>query len=156
MGKFRLSHSGVHPLVPLKQRNISETIIPWCHENVAHDERGMTLNNLRQDRFWILSTNVVVRGMIYRCVNCCKLLGNFDVQKMTDLPKVRCLKVPPFKHCGVDMFGRYIIRERRYELKRYGALFTYFANGAFYIEVTNALGTNSFIQALRRFIVRSC
>ena len=52
------------------------------------------------------------------------------------------------------MFGPYIVRERRYELKRYSALFTYFANGAFYIEVTNALGTKSFIQALRRFIAR--
>ena len=114
----------------------------------------MTLNNLRQNGFWILSTNEVVRGMIHRCANCRKLRGKFRVQKMADLPKVRCLEVPPFTHCGVDMFGPYTIRERRSNLKRYCALSTCFANRAVHIEVTNALDTDSFIQALRRFIAR--
>ena len=114
---------------------------PWWKRN--------DLNNLRQNWFWILSANVVVRGMIYRCFNCCKLCGKFDVQKMADLPKVRCLDVPPFTHCGVDMFGPYTIRERRSDLKRYRALFTCFASRAVHIEVTNALETNSFIQAIK-------
>ena len=105
LGKSRLSRSEAHRLVFPKQSNISEAIIRWCHENVAHGGRGMTLNNLRQNGFWIISANVVVRGMIYRCVNCCKLRGKFDVQKMADLPKVRCLEIPPFTHCGVDLFG---------------------------------------------------
>ena len=65
---------------------------------VAHGGSGMTLNNLSQNGFWILSANVVVRRMIYRWVNCRKLRGKFDVQKMADLPKVRCFKVPPFTH----------------------------------------------------------
>ena len=65
----------------------------------------MTLNNLRQNGSWILSANIVVRGTIYRCVNCCKLCGKFGVQKIADLPKVRCLDIPPFTHFEVDMFG---------------------------------------------------
>ena len=89
--------------------------------------------------------------MIYRCVNCHKLRGKFGVQKMADLPKVRCLQVPPFTHWVVDMFGPYTIRERRSDLKRYCALFT---SRAVHIEVTNALDTDSFIHALRRFIAR--
>ena len=105
LGKSRLSRSEAHPLVFPKQSNISEAIIRWCHENVAQGGRGMTLNNLRQNGLWIISANVVVRGMIYRCVNCCKLRGKFDVQKMADLPKVRHLEIPPLTHCGVDMFG---------------------------------------------------
>ena len=68
---------------------------------------------------------------------------------MADLPKVRCLDVPPFTHCGVDMFGPYTIRERRSDLKRYRALFTCFASRAVHIEVTIALETNSFIQAIK-------
>ena len=95
---------------------------------------------------------LVVRGMIYRCVKSCKLHGKFNVQKMPDLSKVRCLEVPPFTYCGVDMFGPYTIRERRFDLKRYCALFTYFVNRAVHIEVTNGLDTDSFIQAIRRFI----
>ena len=130
LGKSRLSYSEAHPLVLPKQSNISEAIIQWCHGNVAHGGRGMILNNLRQNEFWILSANVVVRGMIYRCVNCRKLRGKFGVQKMADLPKVRSLEVPPFTHCGVDMFGPYTIRERRSDLKRYCALLACFASRA--------------------------
>ena len=128
--KSRLSYSEAHALVLPKQSNISEAIIQWCHENVAHGGRGMTLNNLRQNGFWILSVNVVVKGMISRCINCRKLRGKFGVQKMADLPKPRCLEVPLFTQCGVVMFGPNTIRERRSDLKRYYALFTCFASRA--------------------------
>ena len=75
-------------------------------------------------------------------------------QKMADLPVERCIEAPPITYCGVDMFDPYLIKERRSQLKRYGALFTYFSCRAIYIEVTNALDTNSFILALRRFMAR--
>ena len=42
---------------------------------------------------------------------CRKLRGKFGDQKMSDLPKERC-QAAPFTHCGVDMFGPFIIRER--------------------------------------------
>ena len=106
----------------------------------------MTLNNVRQNRFWILIANGVVRGLIYRCVNCRNLRGKF-VQKMADLSKVICLEVPSFTHCGADVFGLYTIKERRSDLKRYCALNTCFASRAVHIEVTNALDTDLFIQA---------
>ena len=54
LGKSRHSQSEAHSLVLPKQSNISEAIIRWCLENVAHGGRGMTLNNLRQNGFWIL------------------------------------------------------------------------------------------------------
>ena len=52
------------------------------------------------------------------------------------------------------MFGPFVIRERRSDLKRYCALFSGFASKAVHIEVANAMDTDSFIQALRRFIAR--
>ena len=51
-------------------------------------------------------------------------------------------------------FGPFTIKERRSELKRYGALFTCMASRAVHIEVTHSLEADSFIQSLRRFIAR--
>ena len=109
----------------------------------------MTLNNLKQNGFWILTDNI--RGIIYRYANCCKLCGKFGVQKMKIY--LRCLAVQPFTHCGV-MFGTYTIRERQSYLKIYCTLFTCFASRAVHTEVTNTLDTDTFIQALQRFMAR--
>ena len=73
---------------------------------------------------------------------------------MADLPQERCTEAAPFTYCGADMFGLLIIKERRSELKRYGALFTCFSSHAVHIEVTNSLDADSFILALHRFMAR--
>ncbi|KAK3716446.1 hypothetical protein QZH41_007055 [Actinostola sp. cb2023] len=73
---------------------------------------------------------------------------------MADLPKERVTPAPPFTFTGVDYFGPYIIKTGRKEVKRYGALFTCLASRAVHIEIANSLETDSFIQALRRFIAR--
>ena len=73
---------------------------------------------------------------------------------MADLPVERSTEAPPFTYCIVDMFGPHLIKERRSQLKRYGALFTCFSCRAIHIEVTNALETDSFILARRRFMAR--
>ena len=73
---------------------------------------------------------------------------------MADLPVKRSMEAPSFTYCGVDMFGPYLIKERRSQLKRYGALFTCFSCRAIHMEITNALDTDSFILALRRFMAR--
>jgi hypothetical protein len=74
---------------------------------------------------------------------------------MADLPDERVTaEEPPFTHCGVDMFGPFIIKEGRKEYKRYGAIFTCFSCRAVHLEATNTMDTDSFILALRRFIGR--
>ena len=75
---------------------------------------------------------------------------------MADLPKDRVTPAPPFTYTGVDYFGSYVVKEGRKELKRYGCLFTCLASRAVHIETANSLETDSFIQALRRFIPRRC
>ena len=52
------------------------------------------------------------------------------------------------------MFGLYLVKERRSQLKRYGALFTSFSCRVIHIEVANVLDTNSFILALRRLMAK--
>ena len=52
------------------------------------------------------------------------------------------------------MFGPFIIKEGRKELKRYGAMFTCLASRAVHIEITNSMETDLFILAPRCFIAR--
>ena len=126
----------------------------WCRQNVPHSGRSMTLNNLWKNGLCVISTNSVVWRTIFRCVICCKLRGAFGYQKMVDLPKDRCIEALPITHCGVDIFGPFVIWERRSDLKRYCALFTCFPSRTVHIELVNAMVTDSFIHALRRFISR--
>ena len=85
---------------------------------------------------------------------CRKLHGKMAYQKMADLPLERCTEADSFTYCGVDMFGPLIMKERRSELKRYGALFTCFFSLAVHIEVTNSLDADSFLLALSRFMAK--
>ena len=73
---------------------------------------------------------------------------------MANLPEDRLEPAPPFTHCGVDYFGPWLIKEGRKELKRYGVLFTCLSSRAIHLEVSATLETDSFINALRRFISR--
>ena len=73
---------------------------------------------------------------------------------MAELPTDRTLDGPPFTKCGVDMFGPFLIEEGRKKLKRYGALFTCFASKTVHTERSCSMDTDSFMQALRRFMVR--
>ena len=145
--KSNLTGEENHSVILPKKCAISNMMIQWSHHSIAHGARGMTLNNLRQRGIWIVNANAIIRHLIHNCVICRKLRG-----KMADLRQERCTEAAPFTYCGVDMFGPLIIKERRSELKRYGALFTCFSSRAVHIEVTNSLDADSFILALCRLI----
>jgi hypothetical protein len=73
---------------------------------------------------------------------------------MADLPKERVTPAPPFTYCGINYFGPFVVKQGRKEVKRYGAVFTCMASRAVHIETAVSLETDSFINALRRFIAR--
>ena len=100
----------------------------------------------------MLSLNAQVRKSIHNCMRCRLIRGKLGEQEMACLPLNRTLTEAPFTYCGVDMFGPFYIKEGRKNLKRYGAIFTCFSLRA--IETTVNIDTDSFIQALRRFINR--
>ena len=152
LGKSKLNRDAVHPVLLPKKNEITTAIFQWCYKTVAHDGRGLSLNQLRQSGFWVILGNSICRSIIHYCVTCLRLRGKLGIQKMADLPVDRMIEAPPFTYCGVDMFGRFIIKERHSEFKRYGILFTCLNSRAIHIEVGNFMDTNSFILALWRFI----
>ena len=123
------------------------------YERLSHAGHGHTLAKLRE-KYWITGANAAVHHLISNCATCRCNRAPVAEQKMADLPKGRATPAPPFTYTGVDYFGPYVIKEGRKELKRYGCLFTCLESRAVHIETANSLETDSFIQALRRFIAR--
>ena len=148
-----ISEKVKHPVL-LPKGHIASLVAKDVHEKTHHQGRGITLNELRSSGFWIVGGSGVVSRLIYHCVICRRLRAAVQGQKMADLPPDRLEPAPPFSYCGVDYFGPWIIKERRKELKRYGVLFTCFVTRAIHLEVANTMTTNSYINALRRFICR--
>ena len=74
--------------------------------------------------------------------------GKFGEQIMADLPTDPVNKAPLFTYCGVDLFGPFLVKERRNELKRCGSLFTFPVSRAVHIELVATIVTDSFIMAL--------
>ncbi|XP_046550437.1 uncharacterized protein LOC124260222 [Haliotis rubra] len=147
-----LSDNLKHPIILPKRHHITTLIIGHYHEEAAHQGRGLTANAIRAHGFWIIGCSSSVRYHIAKCVICRKQRGSVQEQKMSNLPTERMSEAPPFTYCGMDMFGPFYVKEGRKELKRYGALFTCLVCRAVHIEVTHTLSTDSFINALRRFI----
>ena len=73
---------------------------------------------------------------------------------MADLRKDMLQEAASLTYCAVDMFGPSKIKVKRSEVKRYGAMFTCLAIRAVHKEVSHSMTTDSFIQALRRLIVK--
>lgn len=61
---------------------------------------------------------------------------------------------PPFTSAGLDYFGPFEIKHGRTSVKRYGVIFTCLAIQAVHLGVAASLDTDSFINALHRFIAR--
>ena len=122
---------------------------------IHHRGRSSTVHEIRENGYWIVGISGIVRSLIFHCVGCRTQRGSLGSQKMSDLPSKRVsFDEPQFTYCGADMFGPFKVKEGRKELKRYCALFTCFSSRAIHIEVTKFMSTDSFIQALRRFVSR--
>ena len=152
--KSNLHFSDVHPILLSKDSCITRLIVEWCHQKTAHGGRGLTINENRSNGFWVVRWNTIIRSLIEKCVKCPLLRGKLGGKKMADLPTDRTIDELPFTNCGLEMFGPFLIKKGRKELKRYGALFTCLYSRAVHIECTCSLETDSFIQALRRFVAR--
>ena len=102
----------------------------------------------------MVNGNCAVRSKLFKYIKCRRLIGKLGPQKMAHLPSSRLMEVPPFTYFGVYMFSLFIIKQRRSEVKQYGAMLTCMNTRAVHIEITHSLDTDSFIQAFRRMIAR--
>lgn len=154
IGNSGFSVAEKHPVILPKNNVVVQRILEFYHLTVQHGGRPATLNAVRSHGFWVLSGNAQVKKLIYHCVLCRKYRGRLGEQKMADLPEERIMETAPFTHCGVDLFGPFVVKQGRKNIKRFVALFTCFSSRAIHLEAVCNLTTDSFILALRRFLAR--
>ena len=141
-----------HPAIIPKESHVTNLLIDHFHEKIQHQGRGMTLNEVRSNGYWIIGGNKKVQSVIHRCVICRKLRRPMEEQKMADLPEDRIEPSPPFSYCGMDCFGPFIIKKGRKEYKRYGLIITCLYCRGVHLEMLEDMTTDALINALRCFI----
>ena len=117
--KADLTDNLKNPVILPKTGHITELIIRHIHERTHHSGRGVTLNELRSNGYWIINVIAAVRSFISRCVRCRYLHGTAGEQKMANLPKSRVEPAPPFSYCAVDCFGPWYVKAGRREVKKF-------------------------------------
>ena len=152
----RLSESNVaskHPYIIPHGHAIARAIILDVH-NAAHVGVEWTASLVRQ-QYWIIKLRSAVKQIVRSCVTCRKLYARPCTQKMADLPTERIQpNMPCFSYVGIDVFGPYMVQQRRSQVKRYGCIMTCMVTRAVHLEKLESLDTDSFLNAFRRFINR--
>ena len=149
-----ISDNAKHPIILPKKNRVSKLIVNYYHRASGHSGVEYTLSFIQQ-KFWIIGARSSVRDVTKTCFDCRKRQAPALQQKMASLPENRVTpSKPPFTSVGVDCFGNFTVCRGRTTAKRYGVLFTCLAVRAVHIEIIHSMDTESFINALRRFIAR--
>ena len=153
ISRSQVPHDAMHPVI-LPSCYISELLLQNIHFKVGHLGRETIVATVRQ-KYHILNVNMLVRKLLRNCLTCRRVNGKPIQQLMADLPETRVTAdVAAFHHTGVDLFGPFIVVHGRKTEKKYGVVFTCFSSRAIHLEIADSLSTDSFINALRRFICR--
>ena len=123
------------------------------HRKVLHAGPERTLSESRQN-FWIVRGRSLAKKLVEDCAICRKLRQSPHTTLMADLPPERIMPFsPPFSFTGVDLFGPFNLKYgRNKSIKAWDALCTCETVRAVHLEIVESLSTESFLQALRRFM----
>ena len=142
------------PVIIPKGTVCTKRLVQWYHKKIEHRGRHSTVAQLREAGYWVISCGKEAGAVVHACVRCKWLRGKFVEQMMANLPIDRTVTEAPFTFCGVDLFGPMKVKEGRITLKTYGVLFTCLSVRAVHVEMASSLETDTFIQALTRFMGR--
>ena len=147
------SNEIVHPVIIPKLGHVTDLLVGHYHNLIHHQDRGITLNEIIANGYWITGASTVVSKVIH--ITCLKLRGKLQEQRMADLPNEGLEVSIPFSYSAVDYFEPFTVKDGRKELKRHGVLLTCMASRVVHIETSNTLQSDSFLCAPRMFIRRT-
>ena len=149
-----LEATAKYPAILPSHHHATDLIIRDCHERNGHVGSNQTIAIVRR-KFWVVKGPSTVRRVLNSCIKCRRQHQRPISQVMAPLPTARVTQgLPPFSSVGVDYFGPLNVKYRRGTAKRYGCVFSCMSTRAIHIEVSSDLSTDSFVQAVTRFVSR--
>ena len=143
-----------YPIIMPQRSHLTELVIRQHHDKLGHASTSHTWASIRQ-RFLIVKGAAAVRHSIGQCIKCKRRNTLVGKQLMADLPGCRVqTDKPPFYKVGVDYFGPFLVKQERSRIKRYRCIFSCLTTQAVHIGVVSDISSDSFKNALRRFIAR--
>jgi hypothetical protein len=121
---------------------------------IGHNGVDRTLQRSRNIA-WIIQGKKLAKSISFNCCTCKRRNAKLENQRMAPLPEFRLKPAPPFHTTHVDLFGPILIKDsvkKRVSSKVWGVLFCCSVTTAIHLEVTENYSTDSFIQALKRFM----
>ena len=166
LDRSSLNYDARHPYILPKNHPVSELIILHYHGLNGHVGSYHTLAKTRE-RFWITNGVSYVKRVLKGCHDCRRKNAKLGEEIMAPLPSVRLSSdeigtAHPFDAVGIDYFGPLYVklgpkmRSKKNDTlgKRFGCILTCLRYRAVYIEVADDLSTDSFINAVLRFVSR--
>lgn len=143
-----------HQLTLPSKQNVVNLIMCHYYQKLRHSCLEKLLSFIR-GRFWILKARTAMKSVLHGSLDYRRKQAPLGEQQMADLPTDRVTpEKPTFTFVGVDCFGPFVVRRRRTFVKRYGVWFTCLCVRAIQLEDAHSLDTDSFTNAIQRFIAR--
>jgi len=122
-------------------------LIEYVHQTHGHAGTQFVLGMLRE-KYWILKGRKTVSSVIHRCVTC----RRHNVKNITcqpaDLPANRVQQQYAFQTTGVDLAGPILLKGGK---KVWIILYTCAVYRGVYLDITDTLSTEEFIDSLEKF-----
>ena len=130
-----------HPLILPSRHALTRLIMLHEHVGVGHSRSSYYTLMRTHQHFWIIHGVSSIKYYISHCSACA--CGVTVTNK-------------PFKFCGVDYFGPYVLRQGRSDCKAWGWLFTYLCTRAIHVELVTSLDLNRIASYLLSHVSRTC
>jgi hypothetical protein len=108
-----------------------------------------------RSRVWIIQGAKIAQRIKNNCYKCRLLWKPLQKQKMSPMPNFRLGPQPVLSTTTVDLFGPLEYRDmvkKRTTGKGWGVIFVCISSSAIHLELAESYSTDSFLQALQRFM----
>ncbi|XP_054713646.1 uncharacterized protein LOC129223104 [Uloborus diversus] len=139
-----------YPILLPSKHYIVNCFVRDYHLKYSH-AGTQALTVIMREEFWIIGARRIIRSIVKNCVRCKRFAAKPPTTGSIQLPLDRVRDAFAFEVTGIDLCGPLILWNKT---KTWIVLFTCAVYRCVHLELVSSISTETFIQALRRFIAR--